>query len=184
MLPQQSFPIVFIEFSPGFCVEHRIFLGLCLFLTLIIQVSRKCYSPVWVKYARFSLGFSILDFHWVLDSTSGVLLFNETISVFAKGRRIAHILRRNVAQFKRLRADVIYILLLLSLFVLSIYVCCSLFNLGDTTDQFTKFFHDYLSFAISLAISRSFIFSNFVNVVISFMYFFFAVFKSSFITGW
>ena len=26
---------------------------------------RKCYSPVWVKYARFSLGSSILDFHWV-----------------------------------------------------------------------------------------------------------------------
>ena len=46
-------------------MEHRIFLGLCLFLTLILQVSRKCYSPVWVKYARFSLGYSILDFHWV-----------------------------------------------------------------------------------------------------------------------
>ena len=47
-------------------MEHRIFLGLCLFLTLTIQVSRKCYSPVWVKYARLSLGSTILDFHWVL----------------------------------------------------------------------------------------------------------------------
>ena len=33
--------------------------------TLIIQVSRKCYSTIWVKYVRFSLGSSILDFHWV-----------------------------------------------------------------------------------------------------------------------
>ena len=52
-------------------MEHRIFL---------------CYSPILVKYARFSLGSSILDFHWVfpgLDSTSGVLLLNVIISVFA-----------------------------------------------------------------------------------------------------
>ena len=55
------------EFSPGFCVGHRIFLGLCLILTSILFVPRKRYSPVWVKYGRFSLGSSILDFHWVFS---------------------------------------------------------------------------------------------------------------------
>ena len=84
LLPQQmllsiSFPIVCIEFSPGLCVEHRILFGLCLFLTSILQVPRKRYSPVWVKYGRFSLGSSILVFHlvlpWVGFHQGSVLLF-------------------------------------------------------------------------------------------------------------